>query len=292
LSTVELHARLQQTREAEQAIAEARRVAPATRRLQVFLEHCEARVLEARGDLPRARELYSQAIQMARRANQTDLALEALARWSRLASMTTERLEVEHLIDDGIREARDSGRMDIVFNLMSLRARNYTESGRADLAMAEINKLRVEAESLGYLSQLVYALSGLGALAVELSRWEEAASYSRQAAELAERLGNELILGHTLAIQCQSELRQQLLPEARAHGERAVSVLSQLPRSDSLPIAHAYLAEVYSGLGEAPLARSHYQQALDLFDALGMSWWRERVISELGPKLATSVKTS
>jgi tetratricopeptide (TPR) repeat protein/DNA-binding MarR family transcriptional regulator len=285
LSTVELHARQQQTLEAERAIAEARRVVPATRRLNVFLLHCEARVEEMHGNLPKAREMFSQAFQLARKSGQGDLALEALARWSRLASMTARHEGVEPLIETGIPEARESGRMDIVFNLMSVRARNFVEDGQADLAIAEMNKIRAEAEALGYLSQLVYALSGLAALATELKRWEESMGYAQQAAALSERLGNDLILGHTLAIQCASELRQNMIPEARHHGERAVAVLSRLTPSDSLPVAHAYLAEVFLAVPDLPQATHHYQEALRLADSLGMAWWRQRMAAELGPKL-------
>lgn len=285
LSTVELHARLQQVREAEQALTEARRIAPSTRRLQVYFLHCEARILEARGTLVRARELFSETFQLARKASQPDLALEALARWSRLASMTTEREGIEPLIDAGIPEARDSGRMDIVFNLMSVRARNFVELGRTDEAMAELNRIRAEAEGLGYLSQLVYALSGLSALATELLRWDEAAGYARQASELAERLGNEVILGHTLAIRCSSELRQGHLDQARVDGERAVQVLSRLPPSDSLPMAHAYLAEVYGRQPDLERAIRHYNDAIRISETLGLKWWVERVRAELGPLL-------
>ena len=292
LSTVELHVRLQQNREAEQAISEARRMAPEGRRLQVFFLHCEARLLEGRGDFSRARETFSQAFQMARRARQTDLALEALARWSRLASVTSEKEGLIALIEAGIPEARDSGRMDIVFNLMAVRARTYTELGRLEEAIAETNKIRVEAEALGYLSQLVYSLSGLSAMYTEVNNWDQASLYARQAGELAERLGNNLVLGHTLAVQCASELRRGALIEARGHGERAVAILSRLPPSDSLPVAHAYLAEVLARIPDLAKAKEHYETALRLSESLGMTGWRNQLIAELGSMIPSGAPSS
>jgi tetratricopeptide (TPR) repeat protein len=249
----------------------------------VFFAYAEGRVTEGRGDFTRARDIFAEAFEMARKSRQEDLALEALTRWSRLVSLTSKAGEVRPLIDAGIPEARNSGRMDIVFNLMSVRAWDYSESGRHDLAMEEINKIRVEAEALGYLSQLVYAFSGLSGLAVELSRWEEATGYARQASELAERLGNELVLGHTLALQCASEVRRDLLPDAQAHGERAIAVLSKLSPTDSLPIAHAYLCEAYARASILDKALEHYDLAIRLAENLGMIWWRNKVREELYP---------
>ena len=98
--------------------------------------------------------------------------------------------------------------MDIVFNLLQVRARAYADTGRGDLAEIELNTIRSEAEALGYLTQLTYTLSGLAAVAVEGGRWAEASAYARQASALAERLGNDLVLGHTLATLCSSEFRQ------------------------------------------------------------------------------------
>ncbi|MHB8352187.1 MAG: tetratricopeptide repeat protein, partial [Thermoplasmata archaeon] len=290
LSMIEPYCRLLKIEEAQLALDRARSVAPATHRLQEFLMHCEARILEAQGNLPKAQELYTQVFQSATKSSHTDLALEALARWSRLASLTVEEHGMGPLIDVGIREARNSGRMDIVFSLMSARARRLALLGQNEAAMSEMNLIRGEADALGYLTQLVHALSGLAALSVEMKRWEEASASARQASELAARLGNDTIRGYTLSIQCASDLRQSRLTEAKAHGELAVQILSRLPPSDSLPMAHAYLAEAYLESGEIIPAQSNYDRAVAISEKLGMNWWRKQVEAELGPKIHPSAE--
>jgi tetratricopeptide (TPR) repeat protein/DNA-binding MarR family transcriptional regulator len=287
LSTVELHARLQQIDEARAAIERARATGvTGSRRIAIMLAHADGRLLEAEGKLPAAMEAFSNVFEDARRAGQADLALEALARWSRLVSNTTNWQGVEALIEAGITEARQSGRMDIVFSLVSTRARHYLALGHSQLALVELEKVRAEAESLGYLSQLVNALSGLSAVAGELGRLREAAEYARRASDLAERLGNQVVYGHTLAIECGLEVRQGRFESARERGERAIEVLSKLTPSDSLPVAHSSLAEAFVRLGQFDSARHHYDEAMRLCDVLGMPWFKERVREEIGANFA------
>ncbi len=289
LMTVELHARLGETALAEAAVRRAEEIGPSTRRLQLYHQHCEGRIREAKGDLLGARESYSEVFYLARRWGQSDLALESLARWSRLASMTSGWEGTQPLIEPGIEEARESGRMDIAFTLMYTRARGLSQEGRPDLALAEMNKVRAEAESLGHLSQLVQSLNGLAAVATQLERWEESTNFARQAADLADRLGNRAVLGYTLAIQCASELRQMKLEESRTHGEKAIEVLSQLPPADSLPVAHSYLAETYSYLGDKPKALEHYLAAIRLAESMGMTWWIDRIKTEFAARFKEEV---
>ena len=216
----------------------------------------EARIVDARGDYPRAQAAYLQVFERARRHRVSDLALESIAAWSRIATRsaasTRRRLRV---VDQGLPDARQSGRLDIVFNLLLVRARAYAEIGQSDQAEAEMRAIRSEAEALGYLNQLAYVLSGLAAMAAERERWPEVVGYARQASTLAERLGNDLVLGHTLGVLASGERRQGQLEDARAHGERAVSVLGRLPPSDSLMLAHGYLAEVYYDSGRIGASR-------------------------------------
>ncbi len=276
----EVFCRMRQPEEAERAVAEARTRGLTTRRLQLLGLLSEARILETRGDLPRAQKQFQHAFELAKRARVSDLALEGVAAWSRLASLGGDREAALEVVAQGLSDARQSGRLDIVFNLLLVRARAYAETGEKDRAETEMRLLRAEAESLGYLSQLTYTLSGLSAMAMEGERWAEAIAYARQASALAERLGNDTVLGHTLAVLCAGEHRQGLLEDARVHGERAVSVLSRLPPSDSLMLAHAYLMEVYLTLRETERARAQYQAALELADRMGMSWWKERIVAE------------
>jgi tetratricopeptide (TPR) repeat protein/DNA-binding MarR family transcriptional regulator len=285
LGTVELHAKLQQSREAEQAVEDARRIGPGSRRVQILLIHCEGRILELKGDFLRARELFLEAFEAARKAHQPDLALEALARWYPLASATEHREGMGPLIDDWIREARASGRMDLVFHLMSQRAKNLADLGQPELALAEMHRMRLEAESLGYLSQLVSVLSGLAAVTGEVGKWDDSRRYATEASELASKLGNNLILGHTLAISCSVSLRQGKFADARTYGERAMQILSKLAPTDSLGLAHAYLTEVELADGDRERARDHFQKSIKVFETLGMAWWVERISSELGPKV-------
>lgn len=267
---------------------EARTKGFTTRRLQLLAMLSEARILEVQGDLPRAQRRFQQEFEMATSGRVPDLALEGVAAWSRLAWIGGDREGALSVVAQGLADARKSGRLDIVFNLLLVRARAYAETGQKGLAENEMRLIRTEAESLGYLGPLTVTLSGLSAMAVEGERWSEAVAFGRQASALAERLGNDSVLGHTLAIQCAGYLRQGMIQDARLHGERAVAVLSRLPPTDSLPLAHAYLAEVYLELNEVEKARAQYTSAHELAEKMGMSWWKERLESEIRDKLAAA----
>ena len=278
---VELAVRLRQIEEGERALAEAQTKGPFSRRIEVFLMLSQARLIEARGDLPAAQGQYLDVFERATRQHVDDLALESIASWSRIATLGGEREAALRVVAEGLPKARESGRLDIVFNLLLVRARAYAETGQRDLAEAEMRMIRTEAESLGYLNQLTYVLSGLAAMAVENGRWGDAVSYCRQAIVLAERLGNDIVLGHTLAILSSGERRQGRLEDSVGHAERAVSVLTRLPPSDSLMLAHAYLAEAYQDAGRITDARHQHEVALGLADRMGLTWWKERIAEEI-----------
>lgn len=288
MAIVELYSRMRQLPEAQRTMEEARAKGFPTRRLQLLALLSEARILELSGDLPTAQRQFQQGFELAKRARMPDLALEGVAAWSRLASLGGDREGAVSVVAEGLADARASGRQDIVFNLLLVRARAYAETGRKDLAENEMRLIRTEAESLGYLSQLTYTLSGLSAMAVEGERWNDAVMYARQASALAERLGNDTVLGHTLAVLCAGELRQGFNDDAKIHGEKAVAVLSRLPPSDSLMLAHAYLTEVYLSLKDAAKARTQYDAAMELADKMGMAWWKERIQAEVGDRLAAA----
>lgn len=282
---VDLYVRLHQVAEAEHALDEARGRGTTSKRQQAMLLISESRIVEARGDLLRAKGMFQETFDFARRSRLPDVALEAVAAWSRLAAIGGDHEGALRVVAQGLPEARQSGRVDIVLRLLLVRARGYSETGQRELAEREMQAIRAEAESLGYLGQLTYTLSGLAAMATEAGRWAEAVSYARQASTLAERLGNELVLGHTLGLIAAGETRQGLFKEAQQHGERAVTVLSRLPPSDSLVIAHGYLAEACLLSGQAALGKRHYDESIRLADSLGLTQWRDNIRSELGAKV-------
>lgn len=296
LMIVEMLLRLGQVDEALAEFERARNPVPGSRRLTCFVRLTRARIEEARANGEKAFELYQETFDLSRAAHAQDLGLEAVAAWSRLAGITQGAEAALRVVDDALPQARLANRMDIVFNLLLVRARAYSETGRDDLAELEMRALRSEAESLGYLNQLTYTLSGLAAVAVGKSQWNEAGVYSRQAIQMAEQLGNDLVLGHTLAILCSSKLRQaavsadpRLVEEARAHGERSVEVLGRLAPSESLMLAHSYLAEVWLSKSDLARARTHYETAIALGNRIRSSYILERLQAELGTKLAPTV---
>jgi tetratricopeptide (TPR) repeat protein len=279
---VELYVRLRQIEDAERTLEAAQHLGPLTRRLQVFLLLSQARIAEARGDLGKAHSIYQSAFELSRKFRISDLSLESVAAWSRLVTLASGPEVALRMIEESLPEARLSGRLDIVFNLLLGRARSYSHMGKHDMADHEMRQIRNEAEALGYLSQLAYILSGLASVATERASWSEAQLYARQACSLAERLGNDLVLGHTLGILCSSEARQaeaehrqDLLDEAAANGERSVEVLSRIPPSDSLALAHGYLFEVYTRKSDPERALMHRLEADRLAEHLGLDWLRE-----------------
>ena len=287
---VDLYVRLHQVEEAERAIVEARGRGTSTKRQQAMLLLSESRIVEARGDMFRAKGMYQETFDFARRSRLPDLELESVAAWSRLAAIGGDHEAALRVVSQGLSEARQSGRIDIVLRLLLVRARSYVETGRRELAEQEMQAIRVEAESLGYLGQLAYTLSGLAAMATEAGRWAEAVSYGRQASSLAERLGNDLVLGHTLGLMASGETRQGLFKEAVQHAERSVTVLRRLPPSDSLALAVAYLAEAYLASGELALGKRNFDEALRIAESLGMTQWKESIQRELSAMIAEGEK--
>lgn len=294
LSITELYIRLHQVDEAQKAFETAKAIGPVSRRLQAFLMLTEARLAQARGEDRLAQSGYEEAFALCRKVRASDLALESIAAWSRLAELHSGPEVALRLIADALPEARQAGRMDVAFNLQLVRARSYARLGQDNLAEVEMRTIRSEAEALGYMSQLTYAFSGLASLAGEGGRWAEAVSYAKQAGALAERLGNDFVLGHTLAVLCATEYRQslaggvpnpRLVSEAIAHGERSLEVLAQLPPSDSFVLAHTYLAEAYAGRQEKAKAIQYYDKAIQLVEQLQLPWLKEKILTELKPKV-------
>ena len=236
LAMVDLLIRLRQMPEAMAEFERAKKIGPLTSRLQALFSLTEARVADATGAKRDAERLFQTAFEYAQKHRVTDVALESIASWTNLAELYEARhAETLRVIAEALPEARAEGRMDIVFNLLLVRSRAYAATGRIDQAETEMQSIRSEAEALGYVNQLAYALSGLSALASQSRRLEDAANYARQAITLAERLGNDLVLGHSLSLLCTAEFRAAyaggdpgLVQDSITHGERGVEVLASI----------------------------------------------------------------
>ncbi|HTT46142.1 MAG TPA: AAA family ATPase [Thermoplasmata archaeon] len=294
LSIAELYIRMHQVEEAEKAFEAARAIGPVSRRLQAYLVLSEARLAQARGEDRTAQAGYEAAYHLSRKVRAEDIGLEAIAAWSRLAELHSGPDVALRLVADALPDARRAGRIDVAFNLQFVRARSYARLGDYQQAEVEMRAVRSEAEALGYLGQLTYAISGLASLAGEVGRWAEAVTYAKQASVLAERLGNDFILGHTLAVLCATENRQAkvggssdptLIGDAIAHGKRSIEVLSKFPPSDSLVLAHTYLSELYADQNQKEEAARYYGTAVSLVDQLQLPWLKERILTELKPKV-------
>jgi tetratricopeptide (TPR) repeat protein/DNA-binding MarR family transcriptional regulator len=294
LAIVDMLLRLRQVPEATLELEKAKKIGPQTRRLQAFFYLTEARMAEATGSKREAEQLYQSAFEYSRRNKVTDLALESIASWTSLSELLYSRRHEETLqvIANALPQARAEGRVDIVFNLLLVRSRAYSMTGRADMAEIEMQSIRAEAESLGYVNQLAYALSGLAALATQAGRLEEGGNYAKQAIPLAERLGNDLVLGHTLGVLCSTEFQRgdkgadpALVEDSILHGEQSVEILHRLPPSDSLAVAHGYLAEGYASKGANSKALENFATAVALAEELGLDWLQTSLNEQL-PDLA------
>lgn len=296
LSIVELRIRLRQVDAAANEYAEAQKIGPITRRLQAYFLLSQARLLDARGEGRQSLARYQEAYELARRFKITDLALESIAAWSRLEDLESGPEVSLRVAAQGLPEARQAGRVDVAFNLRLVRARAYFRLGQVSMAESEMKLVRSEADSLGYLNQLCYALDGLVSVASEGGRLKEAASYAKQSCALAERLGNDVVLGHSLAQLCSVEGRlavethdTELLQDSIEHGKRSLEVLNRLPPSEVLVFAHGYLAEVYLSAAELGKAKTSYRTALELSDKMDLGWVRDLLSTELGPKLEQAI---
>ena len=294
LAIADLYIRLHQVEEARKEYESARQIGPVSRRMQAYLLLTEARLAQASGEDRVAQTLFEEAFDLCRKVRARDLALESVAGWSRLAEIHSGPEGAPRLIADALPEARQAGRMDIAFNLQIVRARAYVRLGQYQLAEVEMRTIRSEAEALGYMSKLTYALSGLASLASDAGRWAEAVDFAKQASVLAERLGNDFVLGHSLALLCATKNRQALadgdptstlVEDAIADGERSLEVLGKMPPSDSLALANSYLAEAYVGRHDGAKAAHYYNRAVELADELQLPWIKEKLLAEVKPKV-------
>jgi tetratricopeptide (TPR) repeat protein/DNA-binding MarR family transcriptional regulator len=298
LAIVELQLRLRDLDQAKNDLASAQRIGPISRRLHAYFALTEGRLSEAQGDNRGAQEKYELAFESARRTRNTDLALESIAAWSRLEERQTGPEVALRLVSAALPEARRDNRLDVVFNLLLVRARAYVRMGKDDLAETDLKLIRSDAESLGYVNQLAHALSGLAAIAGTEQRWPEAINYAKQASALAERLGNDLVLGHSLGLLCGFESHQAIngggpavADDAIAHGNMSVEVLSRIAPTDSLALAHGYLAELFAFKKDRSKAVDHYQRALGVANKLDMTWLRDTLVSDVGEKIRALVET-
>lgn len=294
LSITDMYIHLHQIDEAQKTFETAQEIGPVSRRLRAFLMLTAARLAQARGEDRLAQSGYEEAFELCRKVHASDLALESIAAWSRLVELYSGPEVALRLIADALPDARQAGRMDVVFNLQLVRARSYTRLGQDQLAEVEMRTIRSEAEALGYMTQLTHAFSSLASLAERAGRWPEAINYAKHAIGLAERLGDELLLGHTLAVLCATENRQaaamenapaSLSADAIAHGERSVEVLAKLPPSDSLVLANSYLAEAYADRHDKAKAAQYYNTAIELVERLQLPWLKEMIVTDLKPKV-------
>jgi tetratricopeptide (TPR) repeat protein len=288
LEMVDPQIRLHQLDDAAKTLEAVRVSGRLTTRQQALLLLDESRILDARGELARAKDTSFQALQLARRFRHADVALQSVASWTKLAMLRGDRQAALQTIDEMLPDARRSQRMDIVFTLLFTRARAFAELGKIDLAESALLEIKAESESLGYLGQLALAMSGLVAVAGQREDWAGALVYAKQATALAERLGHDTTLAQTLALMCAAERMQGRLEEARRHGERSLSVLARLPPSDTSVLAHAYLAEVFVQLKDLSRAELQYKEAAHLAQTLGLDWLRTAIENEMATSLGAA----
>ncbi len=292
LGIVEQLLRAGQPAEAFVEFERARKLPRPTRRLGILLRLTEGRVAEARGNSEAAFKLYQEAVDLSK-SSDPDLGLEAIGAWSRLAASSKEPHTVLRVLESALPRARRANRTDVVLNLLMARSRAHFEEGRTDLAEVDVLAIRSEAESLGYVSLLAYALSSLASLAIEKSAWTAASGYARQAIAVAEQVGNDMILGYTLFTLSAATLRQtddgaddlDRANRALVYLERSVEVLGRMPPSELLVMANCYLAEVWLTKKGIPLARKYYGVALALGNQLNLIRTTQRIAADLGPRL-------
>ncbi|MGA7923610.1 MAG: AAA family ATPase [Thermoplasmata archaeon] len=297
VQSADILVRLQQTDEASEALKEAEKKGPPSKRFRLSAQLARGRILEAQGDRDEAERLYASAFNDAKRSRLSELMLESAHAWSRL-TLGGEPQGALRMVDDAIPAARKSSRVDLLFALKILRSRLLGVLGDVQGAFVELDQVRREADALGYLQPLVNALVGLSGFAFDAERWEDGTQYGRQALELAERVGNDSMLGHCLATLCSGEHRQaasvpqgegrgRLLEDAMNHGERSVAILGALPSSDSLAMACGYLAEVYESMGRPDDAEQNFRRSLGIAKEVNMVWWITLVEREI-ERLASS----
>jgi diguanylate cyclase (GGDEF)-like protein/putative nucleotidyltransferase with HDIG domain len=133
--------------------------------------------------------------------------------------------------------------------------------GDHDKALRHHRASLAEYRSLGVPKEVLGSLSEMGALCIDLERWEDSARAFDEAAQIAEALGD---IAEGVAIQAQRaalEIARGDFVAAAAACEVARTLAAQSPESSALGAIEKHLGTIARETGELTAAEEHFERA-------------------------------
>ncbi len=251
----------------EDAIAAAERtgeaavLAEALRRLAVIRFH--------RNDAGGARELSRRSHSVATEARNDLLAAEALNTMGVLdlkaGSLEDARQNFLRAIEVGGSSRELRGRAEQNLGVLA------NIQGDLNEALARYEQSLEACRSSGDEHGCAIAYHNLGMASADRAQHEEAESYFRRSAEIAERVGDAHLHAQCLVSHAEVHLVRERFEDARRNAEAALAIYDQLGAGSAKADAYRVIGMLYRETGRPALAESRLRSAIDLAVGAGLA---------------------
>jgi tetratricopeptide (TPR) repeat protein len=149
-------------------------------------------------------------------------------------------------------------------------------------ALAGSNEWKMDRRGRGYI------LTNLGEVYLRRDELSRARDYLEQALEVAQAVGERIVLANVRVLLGQLEERNGDMPLADDHFEAAIRIFEELRMPDRLRDAHMEYAELLEARHDLVAALRHWKQGAEIgrIAALGLPWTGAATGAEIGQSLA------
>jgi tetratricopeptide (TPR) repeat protein len=149
-------------------------------------------------------------------------------------------------------------------------------------ALAGSNEWKMDRRGRGYI------LTNLGEVYLRRDELSRARDYLEQALEVAQAVGERIVLANVRVLLGQLEERNGNMPVADDHFEAAIRIFEELRMPDRLRDAHMEYAELLEARQDLVAALRHWKQGAEIgrIAALGLPWTGAATGAEIGESLA------
>jgi tetratricopeptide (TPR) repeat protein len=159
----------------------------------------------------------------------------------------------------------------------------YTRSGRTETGVAMVERAVVQAEHMGRLGRLSLIITHLGEAYFFAGRLGDATAQAKRALALALDLserGNQVYAERLLGLVAAEEDPPRV-EAARQHLTSALALAEELGMRPLVARCHLALGRLAARLGDAVLARRHFDTASPLLESMQMRYWLDRLVLDL-----------
>ena len=153
----------------------------------------------------------------------------------------------------------------------------YLVCARVDEALVALEEAVREGDAANILGEQSFRVAALGEAYLRAGRLKEAAMCSVRALELARRHAERGFEAHALRVAAEIAARQGRHAEASARYTEALARASELGMAPLVARCHLGLALLPVNRSDADGVLEHLARAAEMFDTLGMTFWRKQV---------------